>query len=145
MSEVVTDDGVTSVDLVRRAAQRAESRMLIDGELVGAASGAQFDNLTSTTGLLLAHKSGARARQTSWRFVERVGYAVGVVIGMSPEDPGSRWMTNRVPGCKMKSCPLVQIVAVTGDPANIWFGPIVPETFTAMGWSAGQSGDGPRG
>ena len=41
----------TSVDLGRRAAMHAESRMLIDGELVAATDGAEFDNVSSATGL----------------------------------------------------------------------------------------------
>jgi aldehyde dehydrogenase (NAD+) len=47
----------TSVDVGRRAAQRAESRMLIDGELVAAASG--FDNVSPATGLLLGSTAAA--------------------------------------------------------------------------------------
>ena len=38
----------TSVEVGHRAAQRSESRMLIDGELVAAASGAEFDNVNPT-------------------------------------------------------------------------------------------------
>ena len=39
----------TSVEVGRRAAKRAESRMLIDGELMSAASGAEFDNVSPAT------------------------------------------------------------------------------------------------
>ena len=42
----------TSVDLGRRAAMHAESRMLIDGELVAATDGAEFDNFSPATGLV---------------------------------------------------------------------------------------------
>jgi aldehyde dehydrogenase (NAD+) len=51
----------TSVEVGRRAAQRAESRMLIDGELVAAASGAEFDNVSPATGLLLGSTAAADA------------------------------------------------------------------------------------
>lgn len=42
-----------SVELGIRVAKRAESRLLIDGELVPAASGELFDNLSPATGLVL--------------------------------------------------------------------------------------------
>ncbi|ALI26070.1 Aldehyde dehydrogenase [Mycolicibacterium fortuitum] len=61
MSEVV-DEAVTSVDIGERAAGRAEKRMLIDGELVTAASGAEFDNLSPATGLVLGTTAAAGAR-----------------------------------------------------------------------------------
>ena len=61
MSEVVAE--ASSVDIGRRAASRAETRMLIDGELTAAASGAEFDNLSPATGLLLGSTSAAGA---SW-------------------------------------------------------------------------------
>jgi aldehyde dehydrogenase (NAD+) len=51
----------TSVELGQRAAVRAESRMLIDGELVTAASGDEFDNLSPATGLLLGSTAAAGA------------------------------------------------------------------------------------
>ena len=51
----------TSVDIGRRAAGRAESRMLIDGQLVAAASGAEFDNVSPATGLLLGATAAADA------------------------------------------------------------------------------------
>jgi len=43
----------SSVEIGARAAARAEARMLIDGELVPAASGAQFDNISPATGRVL--------------------------------------------------------------------------------------------
>jgi aldehyde dehydrogenase (NAD+) len=49
----------TSVELGRRVAMRAESRMLIDGELVAAATGEQFDNVSPATGLVLGRTAGA--------------------------------------------------------------------------------------
>jgi aldehyde dehydrogenase (NAD+) len=49
----------TSVDVGTRAAARAESRMLIDGHLVDAASGATFDNVSPATGLLLGATAAA--------------------------------------------------------------------------------------
>lgn len=52
----------TSVDVGRRAGQRAESRMLIDGELVAAASGAQFDNASPATGLVLGSAAAAEVQ-----------------------------------------------------------------------------------
>ena len=47
------DQAATSVDVGRRAAAHAEKRMLIDGDLVAAASGAEFDNVSPATGLVL--------------------------------------------------------------------------------------------
>jgi aldehyde dehydrogenase (NAD+) len=49
----------TSVELGRRAAERAEARMLIDGALVGAATDDEFDNVSPATGLLLGRTSAA--------------------------------------------------------------------------------------
>ncbi len=65
MSDAVTEtiDGTdTSVDWGRRAARRAERRMLIDGELVGAESGAQFDNRSPATGAVLGVTAAAGER-----------------------------------------------------------------------------------
>jgi aldehyde dehydrogenase (NAD+) len=56
MSEVV-DQTVTSVQVGQQAAARAESRMLIDGRLVSAASGEVFDNVSPATGLVLGTTS----------------------------------------------------------------------------------------
>ena len=53
----------TSVDLGKRAATRAESRMLIDGELVAATSGAEFDNVSPATGLVLGRTAAAQAEE----------------------------------------------------------------------------------
>jgi aldehyde dehydrogenase (NAD+) len=50
-----------SVDLGVRAATRAESRMLIDGELVAATTGAEFDNVSPATGLVLGRTAAAQA------------------------------------------------------------------------------------
>jgi len=50
----------TSVDLGMRAATRAETRMLIDGELIAATSGAEFDNVSPTTGLVLGRTAAAQ-------------------------------------------------------------------------------------
>ena len=55
----------TSVDVGTRAAARAESRMLIDGHLVDAASGATFDNVSPATGLLLGATAAADADDMS--------------------------------------------------------------------------------
>ena len=52
----------TSVEMGRRAAKRAESRMLIDGELVAAATGEEFDNVSPATGLVLGRTSAADAQ-----------------------------------------------------------------------------------
>ena len=52
----------TSVDLGRRAAMHAESRMLIDGELVAATDGAEFDNVSPATGLVLGRTAAVRHR-----------------------------------------------------------------------------------
>jgi aldehyde dehydrogenase (NAD+) len=51
----------TSVDVGKRAATRAEPRMLVDGELVASASGATFDNVSPATGLLLGTTAAADA------------------------------------------------------------------------------------
>jgi aldehyde dehydrogenase (NAD+) len=51
----------TSVDVGTRAAARAESRMLIDGHLVDAVSGAISDNVSPATGLLLGVTAAADA------------------------------------------------------------------------------------
>jgi aldehyde dehydrogenase (NAD+) len=55
-----TVDGTqTSVEWGRRAAQRAEPRMLIAGDLVEAASGARFDNHSPATGTVLGVTAAA--------------------------------------------------------------------------------------
>ena len=58
MSELVAEQ-TTSIDIGRRAAERAEKRMLIDGRLVTAASGDEFDNLSPATGLVLGATAAA--------------------------------------------------------------------------------------
>ncbi|TMS51662.1 aldehyde dehydrogenase family protein [Mycobacterium sp. DBP42] len=83
MSEVV-DEAVTSVDVGRRAAGRAEKRMLIDGELVPAASGAEFDNLSPATGLVLGTTAAADAQD--------MDAAIGAARRAFDE---SDWSTNR--------------------------------------------------
>jgi aldehyde dehydrogenase (NAD+) len=49
----VEERAETSIDVGRRAAERAEPRMLIDGQLVESNSGARFDNFSPATGQLL--------------------------------------------------------------------------------------------
>ncbi len=83
MSEVA-DEVVTSVDIGRRAAGRAEKRMLIDGELVAAASGAEFDNLSPATGLVLGTTAAAEAQD--------MDAAIGAARRAFDE---SDWSTNR--------------------------------------------------
>ncbi|PRC46651.1 aldehyde dehydrogenase, partial [Mycobacterium sp. ITM-2017-0098] len=65
MSDALTEPAErteTSVEWGARAAQRAERRMLIDGELVDAGSGAQFDNLSPATGAVLGATAAADDR-----------------------------------------------------------------------------------
>lgn len=61
MSEAVADIAGTSVELGRRAAGRAEPRMLIDGELIEARSGARYDNVSPATGRVLGSTGAAEA------------------------------------------------------------------------------------
>ncbi|GFG72554.1 aldehyde dehydrogenase family protein [Mycolicibacter senuensis] len=51
----------TSVEIGERAATAAEPRMLIDGELLRAASGAEFDNISPATGRVLGATAAADA------------------------------------------------------------------------------------
>ena len=51
----------TSVELGSRVAERAESRMLIDGELVAAAGGEEFDNVSPATGRVLGATAAAQS------------------------------------------------------------------------------------
>lgn len=60
--EVLAEPTETSVELGRRAAQRAERRMLIAGQLVEAASGAEFDNMSPATGMRLGATAAAGER-----------------------------------------------------------------------------------
>ena len=50
----------TSVDLGRRVAKRAETRMLVDGELVATGTGEEFDNVSPATGLVLGRTAAAQ-------------------------------------------------------------------------------------
>lgn len=59
MGDAVDQRTETSVDLGRRAAARSEARLLIDGDLVRAASGAEFDNVSPATGLVLGSTAAA--------------------------------------------------------------------------------------
>jgi aldehyde dehydrogenase (NAD+) len=59
VSEIVEATAMPSVALCRRAAERAEFRMLIDGELVAAATGARFDNVSPATGSVLESTAAA--------------------------------------------------------------------------------------
>ena len=61
MSDVVQEQATPSVEIGRRAAQHAESRMLVDGELVAAESGGEFDNVSPATGLVLGATAAAGA------------------------------------------------------------------------------------
>ncbi|MEZ0342738.1 aldehyde dehydrogenase family protein [Mycobacterium sp. pV006] len=58
MGEAVTESQ-TSIEIGRRAAERAERRMLIDGNLVAAESGAEFDNISPATGAVLGTTAAA--------------------------------------------------------------------------------------
>ena len=51
----------SSVELGRRVSGRAESRLLIDGDLVAALSGNEFDNHSPATGQLLGSVAAAGA------------------------------------------------------------------------------------
>lgn len=53
---------VSSIEIGERAAAAAESRLLIDGKLVAAGSGAQFDNHSPATGRLLGTTAAADRR-----------------------------------------------------------------------------------
>jgi len=74
----------TSVELGRRVAQRAEARMLIDGELINAAHGEQFDNLSPATGLVLGQTAAAQPQD--------MDRAIGAARRAFDE---SDWSTNR--------------------------------------------------
>ena len=52
---------MSSVEIGERAARRAEPRMLVDGELLAAESGAEFDNVAPATGLVLGTTAAAGA------------------------------------------------------------------------------------
>ena len=59
MKEARAERAETSREWGARAAQRAERRMLIDGELVDAASGELFDNVSPATGAVLGATAAA--------------------------------------------------------------------------------------
>ncbi|MGE2730956.1 aldehyde dehydrogenase family protein [Mycolicibacterium vaccae] len=62
MTDALADAGQhsdTSIEIGRRAATRAERRMLIDGDLVAAQSGAEFDNVGPATGAVLGTTAAA--------------------------------------------------------------------------------------
>ena len=59
MSSIPAERTETSVEWGRRAAAGAESRMLIAGELVDAASGARFANASPATGAILGDTAAA--------------------------------------------------------------------------------------
>ncbi|ORW24209.1 aldehyde dehydrogenase [Mycolicibacter nonchromogenicus] len=74
----------TSVELGERAAAAAETRMLIDGKLVAASSGAQFDNLSPATGRLLGSTAAADH--------DDMGQAIGAARRAFDD---TDWSTNR--------------------------------------------------
>src|ERR1700712_3975373 len=57
-----SQDALTSTAVNARATARAEARMLIDGELREAASGARFDNVSPATGKVLGDTASASAQ-----------------------------------------------------------------------------------
>ncbi|MFW0785788.1 aldehyde dehydrogenase family protein [Gordonia sp. CPCC 206044] len=59
MSEVVESTEPSSVEFGRRAAARAETRLLIDGALVSATGDATYENLSPATGLILGVAAAA--------------------------------------------------------------------------------------
>jgi len=86
----------TSVEVGSRAAERAETRMLINGELVHAASGEQFDNLSPATGLRLGRAAAAGAQD-----MDRA------VAAARRAFDDSDWSTNRA----LRKCCLEQLQA----------------------------------
>jgi aldehyde dehydrogenase (NAD+) len=61
VSDVSVEKTESSLELGERAAGRAERRMLIDGQLVMAASGEEFDNSSPATGRVLGSTASAGA------------------------------------------------------------------------------------
>jgi len=59
VSSIPAETTETSAGLGRRVAAKSERRMLIDGELVEASSGASFDNLSPATGEILGPTAAA--------------------------------------------------------------------------------------
>ncbi|MEE3849588.1 aldehyde dehydrogenase family protein [Gordonia sp. LSe1-13] len=84
MSEVVERAEAASVELGRRAASRAESRLLIGGALVSATDAAVYDNLSPATGLVLGTAAAAGA--------EDMNRAIGAARRAFDE---TDWSTNR--------------------------------------------------
>lgn len=74
----------TSVEIGHRAATRAEKRMLVDGELILASSGAEFENLSPASGLVLGTTAAAGP--------EDMDAAIGAARRTFDE---SDWSTNR--------------------------------------------------
>jgi aldehyde dehydrogenase (NAD+) len=74
----------TSVELGRRVAERAEARMLIDGELTNASGGEEFDNHSPATGLVLGQTAAAQPQD--------MDRAIGAARRAFDE---SDWSTNR--------------------------------------------------
>jgi aldehyde dehydrogenase (NAD+) len=74
----------TSVDLGMRAAGRAESRMLVNGELVAATTGEEFDNVSPATGLVLGRTAAAQPHD--------MDRAIGAARKVFDE---TDWSTNR--------------------------------------------------
>jgi aldehyde dehydrogenase (NAD+) len=79
-----SQDELTSSAVNARAAARAEPRMLIDGELREAASGARFDNVSPATGKVLGFTTAASA--------EDMVAAIGAARTAFDE---TDWKTNR--------------------------------------------------
>jgi aldehyde dehydrogenase (NAD+) len=65
VSDAVQQQVTPSIEIGRRAAQHAEPRMLIDGELITSASGEEFDNLSPATGSVLGATSAAGEQEMS--------------------------------------------------------------------------------
>jgi aldehyde dehydrogenase (NAD+) len=84
VSDVAEGRTAPSVELGRRVAKRAESRMLIDGELVAAVSGAEFTNVSPATGLTLGSVAAAGAED-----MQRA------VAAARRAFDGTEWSTNR--------------------------------------------------
>ncbi len=61
MGEIDEQNDAPSLELGRRAGERCETRMLIDAELVPAASGETFDNVSPATGQVLGSTAAAGA------------------------------------------------------------------------------------
>lgn len=107
-TEVVTDTGspeAASVALNQRVAQRAESRMLVDGQLRQALSGQTFDNVSPATGGLLGTTAAAGA--------EDMDAAIGAARRAFDE---TSWSADRA---LRKRCLLQLQAAVESEAADI--------------------------